>query len=74
MPSIAEVINRAQPVRPPGHYTATVTAVNGRQVKVTLDPGGAATNAISVETAVIVGSRVLVVCAPVGNFVLGIIG
>lgn len=71
MPTAAQVANRAQPVTGDVHYPATVT-VAGQPATVALDPGGALVVARVLNAAsVTVGTRVLVLVTPGGNYVLG---
>lgn len=74
MPSIAEVINRTQLARTGQWYTGTVTAAAGRRLTLSLNPGGNTTQAVAVDPVPANGAKVLLVCTPLGNFVLGTIG
>lgn len=74
MPSVAEVLNRKQPPRPAQWLTGTVTAVAGRRLTLAINPGGSITQAVAVDPVPANGAKVLLVCTPIGNFVLGTIG
>lgn len=74
MPGVADVLNRKQPPRAAQWLTATVTAVAGRRLTLTINPGGNTTQAVAVDAVPVNGAKVLLVCTPIGNFVLGTIG
>lgn len=71
MPSSAQVTNRQQAPPRERHFTATVTAA-GRPTTVALDPGGATILAMPLNAAThAVNVRVLVLCTPSGNWIVG---